>query len=270
MRGGRESDRSPGPGWALVTGASSGIGVDLARAVARRGWNVILTARREDRLRTLERELRERHGVEALTVPEDLASPEGRGRLFQRVEEEGLEVELLVNNAGIGDYGPFAKSDRGRTMGTVELNVVALTELTHHFLPGMVSRGRGWVLNVASSAAFQPGPLMSVYYATKAYVLSLSEGLREEVRRSGVGVTALCPGPTVSEFQEKAGVNASYLGAFFPRASSERAAEVGVRALFRGRPVAVVGVTTRLQTLLLRILPRRVVPGIMRRIQERR
>lgn len=259
-----------GPGWALVTGASSGIGVDLARALARRGWNVILTARREDRLRELEAELRDRHGVEAVAVPLDLASAGGRTDLFQWLEEAGREVDLLVNNAGIGDYGPFVESDRGRVLGMMELNVVALTELTHRLLPDMVRRRRGWVLNVASSAAFQPGPLMSVYYATKAYVLSLSEGLREEVRRSGVGVTALCPGPTVSEFQEKAGVNASYLGTYFPRAGSGRVAEAGVRALFRGHPVAVVGIATRLQLALLRVLPRRVVPGIMRRIQERR
>jgi uncharacterized protein len=266
----RPRGRPDGPGWALVTGASSGIGVDLARAVARRGWNVILTARREDRLRALQAELRERHGVAAVVVPLDLASPEGRRDLFRWLEEAGREVDLLVNNAGIGDYGPFVESDRSRVLGIVELNVVALTELTHHLLPGMVRRRRGWVLNVASSAAFQPGPLMSVYYATKAYVLSLSEGLREEVHRSGVGITVLCPGPTVSEFQEKAGVNASYLGAWFPRAGSERVAEAGVRALLRGRPVAVVGVATRLQLALLRVLPRRVVPGIMRRIQERR
>ena len=180
---------------ALVTGASGGIGEALARELAARGHDLVLVARSVGTLEALAAELAQAHGIIATSIGADLAAS-GAGRaLATELRGRGLEIDIVVNNAGFADFGEFAHADLNKTMQMVALNVVTLTELTHELLPPMIERGRGRVMNLASTAAFLPGPLMAVYYATKAYVLSFSEGIAEELKGSGVTVTALCPGP---------------------------------------------------------------------------
>lgn len=253
---------------ALVTGASSGIGAELARALARRGHDLVLTARREDRLRALAEELRVAHGVDVRVLPADLADPAGPAALLEALRAEGLEVDVLVNDAGFASYGPFAEVPAEDDLAQLRVNVVALTELTKGLLPPMLRRGRGGILNVASTAAFQPGPRMAVYYASKAYVLQLGEALAEETRGSGVAVTTLCPGPTRSGFQARAGMGEARLmrATAGVMLDARRVAEEGVRALERGQVVFVPGLLHRVGTLLARIAPRRLTTRAIARL----
>ena len=232
---------------ALVSGASSGIGRELARLLARDGHEVILVARRERELRELADEI---GGATVLAI--DLAE---RGAV-ERVVRAAGDVDVLVNNAGFGDYGPFVTSDVTRQLAMIDLNVRALTELTHAYLAGMVRRRFGRVLNVASTAAFQPGPYLATYSATKAFVLSFSEALAEEVRGHGVSVTALCPGPTASGFQSAARMQSSWMVRRVPMPSAASVAEAGYAAMLAGRPVAVVGRGNRLMVQATRVVPR--------------
>lgn len=266
----REGSAHETAGWALVTGASRGIGAELARALARRGWSLILTARSQADLDALARELEGEHGVATRVVPCDLADPEGPARLVDRLASGGLQVTLLANNAGFGAIGPFHELDRQRLLDMVQVNVTAVTELTRRLLPPMVERGEGWILNVASTAAFQPGPLMAVYYASKAYVLSFSEAIQEELRGTGVSVTAFCPGVTRSAFQEAAGMSPPPAGSWLLEADTRKVAEHGVRALFRSRAIALPGPLNRLHALVVRFVPRWLARRLARRFQERR
>ncbi|MGZ5322000.1 MAG: SDR family NAD(P)-dependent oxidoreductase [Solirubrobacterales bacterium] len=193
-------------GTAVVTGASSGIGAALARELAARGHSVALVARREERLHSLADELAREHGIDAGVHVADLRRRKARERLQQALAEEGRFAEVLVNNAGFGSRGEFVTNDTGRIVDMVRLNVEAVVDLTGRFLPGMVNRGRGAVINIASTAAFQPLPGSAVYAAGKAFVLSFSEAIRTELRGSGVTVTAVCPGPVKTEFTEAAGM----------------------------------------------------------------
>jgi hypothetical protein len=249
---------------ALITGASSGIGRELARAFARRDHDLILTARSEDRLVALAEELRAAHEREVAVLPADLAAPEGAEALLVRIAEEGHEVDVLVNNAGVARHGRFDRIPGEEDLGQLRLNALAPTRLAKALLPGMVARGEGGVLNVASTAAFQPGPGMAVYYASKAYLLHLSEALAEELRGTGVTVTALCPGPTETAFQDRAGMDGSRLErtrALYMDAAT--VAERGVRAFQRGQRVYVPGTLNRLGTLAPRLLPRAWVARIL-------
>ncbi|MGH2956914.1 MAG: SDR family NAD(P)-dependent oxidoreductase [Solirubrobacterales bacterium] len=197
----------PSPrGTALVTGASSGIGAAIAGELASRGHGVTLIARREERLRTLANELAAEHGTDAAGIACDLTDPAERDRLAGLLQEAGRSVEILVNNAGFGSRGPFATNDRERMLEMVRVNVEAVVDLTSRYLPRMVERGRGAVINIASTAAFQPMPGAATYSASKAFVLSFSEAIRTEQRGSGVSVTAVCPGPVRTEFTEAAGM----------------------------------------------------------------
>jgi short-subunit dehydrogenase len=243
---------------ALVTGASSGIGLEIARILAQ-DHDVVLAARSVDKLEALANEL-----DNARVVAVDLSDPAGPRKLTAEVPT----VDVLVNNAGFGDWGPFVEAPDAKLDEMIELNVGALTRLTHAYLPGMVERGSGRVMNVASTAAFQPGPLMAVYYATKAYVLSLSEALAEETRGSGVTVTALCPGPTASGFQSGATMEESRLvkGRKLPTASS--VAMYGVKAMNRGDVVAVPGMTNKVMAASIRFSPRPVVRRLVHRMQD--
>lgn len=193
-------------GTAVVTGASSGIGAAIARELAARGHSVALVARREERLRSLADELAREHGIDAGVHVADLRRRKARERLQQALAEEGRFAEVLVNNAGFGSRGEFVTNDTGRIVDMVRLNVEAVVDLTGRFLPGMVNRGRGAVINIASTSAFQPLPGSAVYAAGKAFVLSFSEAIRTELRGSGVTVTAVCPGPVKTEFTEAAGM----------------------------------------------------------------
>jgi short-subunit dehydrogenase len=258
-----------GRGWALVTGASGGLGEDMARLLAARGFPLILTARSGDRLERLAAELADAHGVQVRVLPEDLARPGAARGLAERVEALGTPVEVLVNNAGFGQRGPYPELDGEDELEMMRLNMEAVTVLTRRILPRMLQRGYGRILNVASTAAFLPGPLMTVYYATKAYVLSYSEALAEELRESGVSVTCLCPGPTRTGFHRRASLGHSRLLAL-GLMESEEVARAGVDGLFREKGLVVPGLYNKLTTLLPRILPRKIVPKIVRLVQAAR
>jgi len=242
----------------LVTGASSGIGLELARAFARDRSDLVLVARRTDKLEALARELKEKHGIEVCVLPKDLARPESPGEVFEALRNRGIAVDVLVNNAGFGMRGQFAELDAAGQLEMVQLNVVALTSLTRLFLPGMIARRKGGVLNVASTAAFQPGPRLSVYYATKAFVLSLTEGVSEELKGTGVRATCLCPGPTMTEFIARADMSDSKLVQAGPM-SAARAARKGHRAFRRGKVVAIPGGVNSLGAFATRLAPRWLV-----------
>lgn len=246
-------------GGALVTGASAGIGRELAARIAADGWRVALVARRRDRLLALADELGSRHGAEVHAVSADLSDDGGPERVQAALAELGFEVDLLVNNAGFGTWGPFAAQCLESQLDMLRVNVLALTELTGRFLPPMRERGRGRVLNVASTAAFQPGPRMAVYYASKAYVLHFSEALHEELRGSGVTVTTLCPGPTVTEFQERARMGGTRVGRNPFMMEAGAVADAGYRGAMRGAAVVVPGLLNRIGSRLPRFAPRTVV-----------
>jgi uncharacterized protein len=253
---------------ALVTGASGGIGEELARVLAREGHDLVLVARSADKLRSLSDDLAKKHGIRAEVLVADLIAPDAPQQIAAELERRGLEVDVLVNNAGFANYGAFATLDPTGEVNLLQVNIVALTHLTRLLLPGMISRKDGRVLNVASTAAFMPGPLMAVYYASKAYVLSFSEALNEELRGSGVTVTALCPGPTTSGFQSRANMEGSKLIRGRQLMSAATVAEQGYAALRAGRPLVIPGLLNRITAFLPRLLPRAVVPGFVKQAQE--
>jgi short-subunit dehydrogenase len=212
--------------------------------------------------------LQRRHGVTVRVLAYDLAQPAVPAQIAARLQQDDLAIEVLVNNAGFATYGPFIATDLATELEMIQVNVVALTQLTKLLLPGMVQRRSGRILNVASTAAFQPGPLMAVYYATKAYVLSFSEALANEVRGSGVRVTALCPGPTRSGFQSRAQMEGSRLvrGELMDAATAARA---GYAGLMQGKTVVIPGLRNRLLVEVVRFTPRALVTQVVRRMQER-
>ena len=256
-----------GDGTALVTGASSGIGEAIARELAERGYHLTLVARREDRLTALAEELAQEHGIEAETARADLGAQGQRERLATALGKTGRSVDVLVNNAGFGAHGDFVKVDRERLTEMVRVNCEAVVDLTGYFLPGMVERGRGAVINIASVASFQPLPGSATYAATKAFVLSLSEAIRTEVRDKGVSVTAVCPGPVRTEFPEAAG-----MGAVEDRTpgivwmSAEDVAREAVDGADRGKRVVVPGTLNRAQSLLGHHTPRSIILPLANRI----
>jgi short-subunit dehydrogenase len=220
-------------------------------------------------MEALAAEIASREEVQVRVFPMDLAEPGSSARLADQLDGSEIAVDVLVNNAGFGLWGSWLESDEEEELAMLRLNMEALTLLTRRLVPGMVLRGRGGVLNVASTAAFLPGPLMSVYYATKAYVLSFSEALREELRGTGVTVTCLCPGPTRTGFQERAGMVLPP-GLRFGVQDSQQVATAGVAGLVHGRSLVIPGIVNRLVTLAPRILPRWVVPKLVQRLQAER
>ena len=254
---------------ALITGASAGIGRSLAHEFARDGYEVLLVARRGEALQALAREINLAHGVPARTFPADLADPHAARRLHDALEAEGTVVDVLVNNAGFGAQGLVAEIPLDRQLDMIQLNVTALTELTRLFLPGMLRRRRGGVLNVASTAAFQPGPYMAVYYATKAYVLSFTEALAEEAAGSGVRVSCLAPGPTATEFADVAEIRDSGL---FARAvmDADEVARAGFRGWKRGETLVIPGSANRRGVMLVKLAPRAWVRKVVKRLNSRR
>ncbi|MDD4886474.1 MAG: SDR family oxidoreductase [Thiomonas sp.] len=241
--------------WAVVTGASGGIGRDIARELAARGYCLALTARDDAKLQALAAALTADHGVSCLCVPVDLGAIGGVEKLASRIAAAGISPSVLVNNAGYGVYGPLARADVAQTQGMIDLNISALTHLTMRLLPDLLRQDGGHILNVASTAAFQPGPGMAVYFASKAYVLSFSEALDAELRSQGVRVTTLCPGATLTDFGARAQGERS---ALFKGhlATSADVARYGVQAMERGQRVAVHGLLNRLLALGVRFTPR--------------
>lgn len=253
---------------ALITGASAGLGAHFAQALAAEGHDLILTARREDRLNALADQLRAAHGVAVQVHAADLAAPGAVAGLMQAIEQAGQGVNLLVNNAGFGARGDFAALDGAVQARMIDLNCRAVVELAHAVLPGMLQMRRGGILNIASTAAFQAGPQMAVYYASKAFVLSFSEALHEEVRGRGVHVTALCPGPVETEFFE---ANAMPDVAFRRFASGPAPViRDGLRALRANRAVKVSGAANATLAFLTRFAPRIVSRRAAAAIQRKR
>ncbi len=247
----------------LITGASSGIGEALAHRCARDGHSVVLAARSLDKLERLAATLRGRHGVDAIAIRADLESNDGAQQLYSAVSARGLRIDVLVNNAGYGLFGEFSALPLDGQLAMMQLNMNSLVALTKLFLPDLIAR-HGRLMNVASTAAFQPGPYMAVYYATKAFVLSFSEALPEELSGSGVSVTAFCPGPTASGFQDMAVMNDSALVKGRRLPSSEAIADCGWRALLRGQRVYVPGVLNWVMAQSYRFTPRRVMTRVVK------
>jgi uncharacterized protein len=239
---------------ALVTGASSGIGADLARELARDGHDLVLVARRVEPMQALAEELKAL-GAVATVIAADLSKPGATQALVNDLTMRGLAIDVLINNAGLGAKGPFAESAPDRVAQMLQVNVVALTELTRLLLPAMIAKGRGQIMLVASIASFQPGPQMAVYFATKAYVLSFGEAIAYELRGTGVTVTTLCPGATATNFAEVAQSRHSAMFAQKSMMSSERVARIGYRGLKAGRRVVVTGLLNRIMAFMGRMSP---------------
>lgn len=256
-------------GTALVTGASAGLGTGFARALAADGHDLILTARRADRLDALAEEIRAAYGVTVTVIAADLSQPDGAAGLIVEIGKRGLAVNTLINNAGYGASGALAGADRDRITGMIELNCRALVELCHAVLPGMIQMRSGAILNVASTAAFQPGPFMAVYYASKAFVLSFSEALHEEVRAQGVHVSALCPGPTATEFFDAAGSSDDFV---LKKLAGDPDAVVrdGLAALRANKPIKVSGLRNAIMAGSVRFMPRGMIRRMVAKIQSTR
>jgi len=249
---------------ALITGASAGLGCEFARIFAADRYDVVLVARDEARLNQVKSEIEGLYGVAARVISRDLSDPEAPTDIFQQLEKDSVCVDVLVNNAGFGGFGPFAETSLDHELRMIQVNVTALTHLTKLFLPGMVARGRGKVLNVASTAAFQPGPLHAVYYATKAFVLSFSEAVGAELEGTGVTVTAFCPGPTETEFFERAGATRSKRIRGLMLMDAVTACEAGYCGMQAGKAVVIPGAWNKLLAFSVRFLPRRMVTRIVR------
>jgi uncharacterized protein len=253
----------------LITGASAGLGEGFARALAAKKHNLLLVARREERLGRLAVQLAERHGVAVEVLGLDLAEPGAAERVMGEAASRGLVIDQLINNAGFGARGSFVAIDRAEQRRMIELNCTLLMALCHAALPGMIERKRGGILNVASTAAFQPGPWMAVYYATKAFVLSFSEALHEEVRGQGVRVAALCPGPTRTEFADVAGMNDSALFKTFAT-SPEAVVRDGLAALEANTAVKVSGAMNLMMAESIRLTPRVIARRLAGGLQKTR
>jgi uncharacterized protein len=259
----------PGSGQtALVTGASAGIGVDLAECFAKGGYDLVITARTEAALKQVADRIAKAHGVKVTAITGDLGAIGGGAKLAAEIAQRGLSVDVLVNNAGFGHAGGFDKAPIEPQLGMIDLNVRALTELTHIYWKGMLAKKRGGVLNVASTAAFQPGPLMAVYYASKAFVLSISEALWEEARGTGVHVSCLCPGPTESKFRERAGTGRTRLGKTSKVMASMPVAQEGYEGFLSNKRVVVTGGRNKMMVTASRTLPRGMVLKTVRNLQE--
>ena len=255
-------------GWALITGASEGIGREFAFLFARDGYSLILVARNSARLEDLAGELSSRFGTRTKIIPADLTRPNAAPELKAETDREGIAVEVLVNNAGFGSYGFFHEIPWETTEAMIRLNMEALTHLTRLFLPPMVQARRGKILNVASTAAFQPGPLMACYFASKAYVLFFTEALANELSGTGVTATAFCPGPTRTQFQKRSGTENIRENAF--TMSAARATEAAYRGLMKDKTLVVPGVFNNLLALLVRLAPRKLVTRVTRFLEEKR
>lgn len=241
---------------ALITGASSGIGYEISRILAEQGHDLVLVARREQNLIHLARFLEKEHKIKAKVIAADLTDPSAANRIYQCLKKESIPVDILVNNAGVGYWGPFTKQPPENDHHTIQLNIFSLTQLTKLVSQDMVKRGIGKILNVASAAAFVPGPYMSVYYASKAYVLSFSEATRCELKGTGVSVTAFCPGPVSSEFHQRAGTTDIPLMRRAPIMGSAQAARLAVKAMQKRKAIEVPGLINKLIIILPRFFPR--------------
>jgi len=248
--------------WALITGASEGIGRELAKVFASNKFNLVLVARRESRLKELADELKKQWGISTWVLPKNLAHPAAPAEIFHTLRE--TRVSVLVNNAGFGTHGAFAQSQLRRSFEMMHVNIQALVELTHLFLQPMLTSGEGRILNVASTAAFQPGPFTTMYYASKSFVFSFSVGLAEELSGTGVTVTTLCPGATKTEFQARAGMARS--SPWLHLMDAETVSRLGYRGLMRGKRIVIPGAFNRFASMLVRFVPVQTAARVVRKI----
>lgn len=252
---------------ALITGASSGLGVEFAKIHAGHGDNLVLVARREDKLNQLKNDLLNDYDIDVVVFPQDLSNPKSAGNIRDFCDANELRIDYLINNAGFGGYGYFHEIDAGRHDNMMKVNMLALTNLTRAFLTDMVKRKSGRILNIASTAAFVPGPLQAVYYASKAYVLSFTEAIANELRGTGVTATVLCPGATKTDFFDVAGFDQSSFK-LMGVASARSCAEYGYKAMMRGKVVAIHGIRNKLMMFTIRFSPRWMVRRIVRSMQQ--
>lgn len=252
----------------LITGASGGIGYELAKLFARDHYNLVLVARSAQKLTQVANEL-QGDGVSVKTVVLDLAEAPAPKFLFDQMQREGIAIDILINNAGFGAYGEFAQMRHQDIVGQINLNITALTELTRFFVQSMVSRGKGRIMNVASTAGFQPGPLMAVYYATKGYVISFSEAIANELSGSGVTVTCFCPGATATGFAARAGNDETRVFKRSGVMSADKVALDGYRAVMKGRTLAISGMQNWITAQSTRFVPRKMVTAVSRWVSEK-
>jgi len=255
---------------AVVTGASSGIGEEFARQLASRGYDLVLVARRVDRLTDLAERIRVTHEVECVAFGTDLANPEARDHLCQALAADKERLEVLVNNAGFGTHGFFRETDLERELEMIDVNCAAPVHLTKRILPWMLNRKRGYIVNVASLSAFTPGPVMAMYFATKAFLLSFSEALWEECRDTGIVVTALCPGPVKTEFQGTAGLSPKARSSGTAPMPVEQVVLDAIEGMLANKRVVIPGYQARLAAMLSRYSPRERMLKTVRAIQEQR
>lgn len=253
---------------ALITGASTGIGRELARIASENGYDVALVARTAGSLKAVAADIERKTSRKAHVFPIDLSQPDAARTLFADVAQAGLNIEVLVNNAGFGLLGKFWELPEDQQMEMVQLNIGALTQLTRLYLPGMIDRRAGYIMNVGSTAAFQPGPLMAIYYASKAYVVSFSAAIHNEAKEFGVKVCCLCPGATRTEFDKRAGMEKTKLFGGGPLMSAAEVAQIGWRAMKKGKPLVVSGRMNATMAFLTRFAPRQMAAGIARSLQE--
>jgi short-subunit dehydrogenase len=254
---------------ALITGASSGIGLELATFFAKDKHNLVLVARSEGKLKELATELQQKYGITVKVIAKDLSKTNAAQEVYDELKQQNIEIDFLVNNAGFGEFGFFHEIDWKKEEMMINLNITTLTHFTKLFVQDMVKRRYGKVMNVASTAAFQPGPLMAVYYATKSYVLSFSEAIANELQDKGVTITALCPGPTESGFQAAATLEESKLVKGKKMPTSLEVAEYGYKAMMNGDIVAIHGMMNWIMAQSIRFTPRKMATTIVRMMSEK-
>jgi uncharacterized protein len=252
----------------LITGASSGIGLEMARVYARNNHDLVIVARREDKLLEIARELEEKYKVKVKVIVKDLTQVNAADLLYSQLNHEKLKVDILINNAGFGTFGHFVESDLRKQTEMLQLNIVSLTQLCHHIGKEMAKAGKGQILNVASTAAFQSGPLMAVYFASKAYVLSFSEALHNELSGKGVSVSCLCPGLTETGFQKTAVMEEAGLVKGKKMMSASEVAEMAFKGLEKNKIIIIPGLKNKLLAFSVRFAPRSLVTKVVRSMQE--
>lgn len=252
----------------IITGASSGIGLELAWILARNNNHLLLIARSKEKLQKLSQDITEKYQVSVDYLIKDLSRADSAQEVFNYCQENNLQVDILINNAGFGDFNLFINGDIKKQLAMINLNIYTLVYLSHLFLPNMIKQGHGKIMNIASTAAFQPGPLMSVYYASKAFVLHFSEAIANELKPNNITVTTICPGPTASNFKQTANLDNSRLMKKRKLPSAKMVAEFAYKAMMKGRVVAIYGFKNYLLTKLVNIMPRSIVVKIVRKLQE--
>lgn len=254
---------------ALITGASNGIGLELAKVHASKGDNLVLVARNKSKLDILKTELENQYKVKVYVIDKDLSASNSAKEVYEETTKQKIQIDYLINNAGFGDFGMFVETDWNKELQMINLNITTLTQFTKLYLQDMIKRRSGKIMNVASTAAFQSGPTMAVYYATKAYVLSFSEAVDNEVRDKGITVTTLCPGATESGFQAAAAMEESKLVKGKKLPTSKEVAEYGYSSMMKGKTVAIHGMMNWLMANSVRFTPRAIVVKLTRMIQDK-